>query len=54
MLGPYIVFDCTGIQVTVRTLDGTNRQMYIAFQMKPHYKDIQEKVQLFTSNPMMT
>ena len=38
-LGPFIVVDCTGRLVTVRSLDGKSRQAFNAFQVKPYYKD---------------
>ena len=34
-LGPYIVIDSTGRQVTVKREDNTKRQMFDAFQVKP-------------------
>ena len=47
--GPFIVLDFTGRQVTVSTKDGTRRQMYSAFQIKPYYKEFQENLQFFNS-----
>ena len=43
-LGPYIVVDCTGRQVTISSADGTRRQMFNAFQIKPYHRPFKEKV----------
>ena len=47
--GPFIVVDCTGRQVTIKTPDNSMRQMYSTFQIKPYYRDIQENLTFFSS-----
>lgn len=38
-IGPYIVIDCTGRIVTVKTHDNSFRQTFNAYQVKPYYRD---------------
>lgn len=38
-MGPYIVVDCNGRQVTDKTHDGAKQQMYNDLQVKPYYND---------------
>lgn len=40
--GLYIVIDCTGRTVTIRSIDGTSRRMFNAFQITPYFRDYQE------------
>ena len=48
-LGPFIVMDCTGRLVTVRTMDRKQRQQFHAFQVKPYHRVYTDNILAFCS-----
>lgn len=46
---PFSFVDCIGRQLTVRSVDDLQRQMFSGFQIKPYYYDIQENLKLLRS-----
>ena len=49
-IGPYIVVDSTGRQVTIRNTEGTKIQMFNAFQIKPYYRTFHDNIYHFKSD----
>lgn len=49
-LGPLIVVDVIGRMITVQTLDGTKRNIFDAFQIKPYYRALDLNLYSFQTN----
>lgn len=46
-IGPFIVADYTGLQLTVPTLDGKRRQTYSSFLARLYFRTDEENLQFF-------